>query len=99
MQFISKISTGQKYGGFLLDSTKTFTDCFVLEVSTVGRFQNGFCIASIITSGSQDKENKILCIAIKKWKELLLTLDNSKSEDGRNLFKTMRVRVIECEFL
>ena len=38
----------------------------------------------------------------KKWEQLHLTLDNSNLNEERqsnetNLFKTMRVRVIECE--
>ena len=38
----------------------------------------------------------------KKWEQLQLTLDNSNLNEERqsnetNLFKTMRVRVIECE--
>ena len=44
---------------------------------------------------------------MKKWEQLQLTLGNSKSEKGqgdyydktKNLLKTMKVRVIECEFL
>ena len=46
-------------------------------------------------------------ILMKKWEQLQLTLNNSKSEEGRgdyldiqtNLFKTMRVRVFGCGFL
>ena len=41
---------------------------------------------------------------MKKWEKLQLALDNSKSKEGQddiirikqNLFKTIRVRVIEC---
>ena len=66
--YFKNTSRGQKCGGFFLDSMKTFTDCFVLEASSVGRFQNGICIATIITSASQEKENRILCIAMKKWR-------------------------------
>ena len=81
--------------------------CFVLEVSTVGRFENKICITSTITSASQEKENKMLCIAMKKWEELQLIHDNAKSEEGQGyyynktqkLFKATRVSVFECEFL
>ena len=52
----------------------------MLEVSAVGRFQNKFCIDSIITSASQEKESKVLCIAMKEWHEMQLALDNSKSQ-------------------
>ena len=62
--FISKfLQGGQKYGGFLLNCTKipllskNSTACFVLEVSTMSRFQNRICIAS------QEKENRIIYIS------------------------------------
>ena len=50
---------------------------------------------------------KVLCISVRKWEELHVTLNNSKSEYGqgyykdktKNLFKVTRVRVIEYEFL
>ena len=43
---------------------------------------------------------------MKKWEQLQLTINNSKSEEGRshyldisqtNLFKTMRVQVFGCD--
>ena len=79
----------------------------MLEVLTVGRFQNRIFIASVIISTGQEKENKTLFILMKKLEELLLTPDDLKSEDGQGyhkdktqkLFKTMRAWVIECEFL
>ena len=46
----------------------------------MGRFQNKFCIDSIITSASQEKESKVLSIAMKEWHEMQLALDNSKSQ-------------------
>ena len=59
LQFISKLFQGGKnMVVFLLKYMKT--DCFVLEVSTVGRFQ------TIITSAGQEKENKVLYITMKK---------------------------------
>ena len=58
--FISKLLQGGKNGGFLLNYSQTSLDCFVLQVSTVGRFQNRICIVSIITSAGQEKENKTL---------------------------------------
>ena len=73
---------GEKYGGFLVNWTKTSTDYFALEVSTVGRFQNRISIDSIITSANQEEESIVLCIAMKKMRgvDSQLTLDNSKSE-------------------
>ena len=63
MQFYLKItSTGQKYGGFLLNGTKIplIVLCWmeVLTVETVTRFQNRICIIE-----SQEKENEFLYIA------------------------------------
>lgn len=57
--FISKLLLGGKNGGFLLNYSQTSIDCFVLQVSTVGRFQSRICIVSIITSAGQ-KENQTL---------------------------------------
>ena len=57
-----------------------------MEVVTVGRSQYRICIASIITSASQEKENKTLSTAMKKWEKLQLTLDNSKSEERESNF-------------
>ena len=73
----------------------------------MGRFQIRIYVAFIITSASLEKENKVLCISVRKWEELHVTLNNSKSEYGqgyykdktKNLFKVTRVRVIEYEFL
>ena len=59
----------------------------MLEVLTVGRFQNRIFIASVIISKGQEKENKTLFIPMKKLEELLLTHDNSKSEDGQGYHK------------
>ena len=54
-------SRWQKNDGFLLNcTTKISTDCFVLEVSAVGRFQNKICIVSIITQAGHEKENKTI---------------------------------------
>ena len=99
--FISKLLQGDK------NMAAFCVGCFVLEVSTVGIFENKICIASTITSASQEKENKMLCIAMKKWEELQLIHDNAKSEEGQGyhynktqkLFKAIRVSVFECEFL
>ena len=79
---------------------KTFTDCFVLEILTVGtvsRFQNRICIIE-----SQEKENFIYYILMKKWEQLQLTLNNSKSEEGRGDYldnKQICSRQWEFEFL
>ena len=63
----------------------------------------------LISSSQQArwKENKIIYIAMKKWEQLQLTLNNSKSEGGQDhyfhitqkLFKAMRSRVLEFEFV
>ena len=47
---------GAKIWCFFAQLYKNLTDCFVLKVSTVCRFQNKVCIAS------QEKGNKILYI-------------------------------------
>ena len=70
----------------MLDCAKPSTDCFELKVSTVSRFQNIIRIDAIIKSASQEKENKILCVAMRKWEELQLTLDNSKSEKSQGYY-------------
>ena len=56
----------------------------MLEVSAVGRFQNRICIASIISSASQENKSKIACIAMKKWDKPKVTLDNSRLLLGSN---------------
>ena len=63
----------------------------------------------LISSSQQArwKENKIIYIAMKKWEQLQLTLNNSKSEGGQDhyfhitqkFFKAMRSRVLEFEFV
>ena len=85
--FISKLLPGGKYSDFLLNCAKISTDYFVLGVLTVGRFQNRIFVTSTIISTSQEKENKILFIPMKKLEELLLIHDNSKSEEGQGYYK------------
>ena len=50
----------------------------------MGRFQNRICVASIITSASQENKSKIVCIALKKWDKRNVTLDNSRLLLGLN---------------
>ena len=58
--FISKLlQRGKNMVGFCSTSAR----CFVLEVSTVSRFQNRICIAN------QEKQNKILYIANEEMAE------------------------------
>ena len=58
--YLKITSREQKYGGFLLNCTKIpLTSYFVLKVSAVG-VDLKIVISSI---ASQEKENKVLCIA------------------------------------
>ena len=85
-----------------LYDTKTSTDCFVLEAYR-GRFQNRFCIASIITSAGQEGK----WIFIYSYQEMGTVTHNSKFVEGQGnyydktqkLFKITRVQVIKYEFL
>lgn len=72
---------------FLLNCTKTFMNCFVSEVSTVGRYQNKICIVLFSASSYQQarRKNRILYVTMEKWKQLhQLALNNiSESEGGK----------------
>lgn len=68
---------------FLLNCTKTFMDCFVSEVSTVGRYQNKICIVLFSASSYQQARRKN--VTMEKWKQLhQVALNNiSESEGGK----------------
>ena len=71
-------SRRQKYGGFLLNYS-------LIVLHWKSQLWVDFKIESvfIITSASLEKENKISYIATKKWEQLQLTLNYSKSEEGQ----------------
>ena len=70
--FISKLLQGGK-NIVAFCSTVRRLSLIVLCWKTLGRFQNRICIVSIIISSDQERESKILYIAMKRW-ELQLTL-------------------------
>ena len=64
------LRVGKNIVAFWYNCRKTSNDCFALKVLTVGRLQNKNCIVSIITLAGQEKDNKIVYIAMKKWEKL-----------------------------